>query len=214
MTEGDARISMAKSRQWLLPTLVGAASAIVALMILAAAIMYSGSYDVAADDPHSDAVAGLLATTRERSIATHASSVEVPSDLTSAERIATGAGLYAEMCSQCHLGPGVAPTEISQGLYPKAPHLAAGGNRDKREEFWAIKHGIKFSAMPAWGATHSDELIWDMVAFLQQMPGMSAEQYSASVAAAPAEHDEIMAGDGADHAHGAHGHHHEANESH
>ena len=58
--------------------------------------------------------------------------------------------------------------------------------------FWIIKHGVKLSAMPAWGKTHSDDLIWDMVAFAKALPNMSPEQYQAALASAPAEHDEIM----------------------
>jgi hypothetical protein len=55
-----------------------------------------------------------------------------------------------------------------------------------------IKHGVKLSAMPAWGKTHSDDLIWDMVAFTRTLPNMSPAQYQAALASAPADHDEIM----------------------
>ena len=33
------------------------------------------------------------------------------------------------------------------------------------------------TGMPAWGPTHSDEKIWTMVAFLEKLPHMTAEQY-------------------------------------
>ena len=33
------------------------------------------------------------------------------------------------------------------------------------------------TGMPAWGPTHSDEKIWAMVAFLEKLPHMTAEQY-------------------------------------
>src|SRR3546814_12823457 len=39
-----------------------------------------------------------------------------------------------------------------------------------------MKHGIKLTAMPAWGKSHDDRLIWDMVAFLQQLPALSSAQ--------------------------------------
>lgn len=35
------------------------------------------------------------------------------------------------------------------------------------------------TAMPAWGKTHSDAEIWDMVAFLQKLPRMNVAQYNA-----------------------------------
>ena len=96
------------------------------------------------------------------------------------------------MCTGCHLGPGVEKSEISQGLYPPAPELARASNHTAAQQFWIIKHGIKLTAMPAWGRTHSDGLIWDMVAFLQRLPKLSPEQYKAVVASAPEVHDEMM----------------------
>ena len=41
-------------------------------------------------------------------------------------------------------------------VYPKAPQLAFGTDLTPAQEFWTIKHGIKLTAMPAWGRTHSD----------------------------------------------------------
>src|SRR3546814_11157024 len=106
------------------------------------------------------------------------------------QRVSVGAGLYGEMCAGCHLGPGVEPTEMSQGLYPQAPVLAEHHDLTPAQQFWIIKHGIKMTAMPAWGKTHPDPLIWDMVAFVRKLPGMSPTEYKQLVASAPAEHDE------------------------
>ncbi len=113
-------------------------------------------------------------------------------DLLSADRIARGAGLYQEMCVGCHLGPGVKPSELSQGLYPQAPKLAVQTDHSAGELFWIIKHGVKLTAMPAWGKTHPDPLIWDMVAFVSKLPKMSPAEFQKTVASAPAGHDEMM----------------------
>jgi mono/diheme cytochrome c family protein len=96
------------------------------------------------------------------------------------------------MCTGCHLGPGVERSELSQGLYPPAPELARGDDLTPAEQFWVIKHGIKLTAMPAWGKTHDDNLIWDMVAFIRQLPKLNAAQYQAAVASAPESHQEMM----------------------
>ena len=52
------------------------------------------------------------------------------------------------------------------------------------------------TAMPAWGRTHSDELIWDMVAFLRKLPALSPDAYRTMTEAAPRGHDELMKEDG------------------
>ena len=154
--------------------------------------VYSGAYDVAADVPHTKLVHWLLDTARDRSVAVRARSVRVPADLGDPKRIAAGAGLYADMCSLCHLAPGMEKTEIAQGLYPAAPELAHGTDLTEAQEFWIIKHGIKMTGMAAWGKTHNDTLIWDMVAFLRKLPSLSADQYKALVKSAPEDHDDIM----------------------
>jgi mono/diheme cytochrome c family protein len=167
---------------------VGGALALVAAGALA---IYLGAYNVAADIPHTQPVYWLLETARERSIEVRARRITVPGDLANQKRIESGAGQYAEMCASCHLAPGMKRTEIARGLYPRAPELRRGTDLTPAEEFWVVKHGLKMTGMPAWGVTHSDELLWDVVAFLQKLPELSAEQYQALVKSAPS-HDEMM----------------------
>lgn len=175
-----------------LPSLAFVAVAVLVIGALGGIFVYAGIYNIAADAPHTQPVYMGIQVLRDRSIAVRARDVTVPASLEDKKNIATGAGLYAEMCSQCHLGPGVEKTEISQGLYPQAPELRSGTSHSAQEEFWIIKHGIKMTAMPAWGRTHSDELIWDMVAFVRVLPSLSSEQYKALIKSAPADHDTMM----------------------
>ena len=156
---------------------------------MAALATYSGAYNVAADDPHWPITESLLRLVRERSIEARANPVRVP-DLGDEKRILAGAGEYAEMCEGCHLGPGIAETELRHGLNPKPPQLAHS-REDPREAFWVIKHGIKATGMPAWGRTHDDDLLWDLVAFVEKLPKLDADGYRHLVAKAPA-HDEMM----------------------
>ena len=178
-----------------LPSVTFAVALLMLLAAIAGVVIYAGVYNIGADAPHWSFVHNTLDTLRERSIARSARGIAVPADLNDPKRIAVGAGLYAEMCTSCHLGPGLEKTEMSQGLYPQAPELALRGlEHTPAQQFWAIKHGIKLSAMPAWGKTHDDQLIWNMVAFVRQLPKMSPEQYQAAVASAPVSHDEAMEG--------------------
>lgn len=175
--------------------LPSSAFVMVILLIIAAfagIFIYAGVYNIGADAPHYRFVYNTLGTLRERAIANYSRNIKAPADLNSSQRIAAGAGLYQEMCTGCHLGPGLEKSEMSQGLYPPAPELAKTSGRSPAEQFWIIKHGVKLSAMPAWGKTHDDQLIWDMVSFVRKLPAMSPAQYKAAVASAPADHDEMM----------------------
>lgn len=144
------------------------------------AFVWSGVYDIGADDAHTGPVHATLEALRDRSIAVRASQVEVP-DLDDPARVTQGAGNYAAMCVGCHLAPGMTSTELSLGLYPAPPDLTRE-TVDAAQAFWVIKHGIKASGMPAWGKSMDDAYIWNMVAFVQQLPGMDAAQYRAMVA--------------------------------
>jgi len=166
----------------------------VALLVLigAAAVgIYAGLYNIAADVPHTQPVYWLLETMRDRSIAARAREVVVPADLNDPTRISKGAGQYADMCSGCHLAPGMKRTEISQGLYPRAPELRRKTTLTPAEQFWVVKHGIKMTGMPAWGVTHDDALLWDVVAFVRKLPELTPEQYETLIKNAP-KHEELM----------------------
>ena len=181
---------------------------LVLLLALAAGIgafVWSGIYNPGADSPHWKLTYMLLQATREQAVERHASTVALPRDLDDAQLILKGAGQYAAMCTGCHLAPGMQDTEIRPGLYPQPPDLSKV-SVEPREAFWVIKHGIKMSAMPAWGTNHDDATIWSMVAFLLRLPGMTPDQYKAMVANAPP--DEEMGHAHGEAGHGSHGHGH------
>ncbi|SFS19834.1 Cytochrome C oxidase, cbb3-type, subunit III [Dyella sp. OK004] len=139
------------------------------VLIVTAGFVASGVYDIGADKPHWSLTEKLVGALRDRSIARQSAGIVVP-DLDDPARIRSGARRYAEMCAACHLTPGMRSTELREGLYPQPPDLARHGVHDPAQAFWAIKHGIKMSAMPAWGRSHDDAAIWEMVAFVKRLP--------------------------------------------
>ena len=162
--------------------------AVLSLLVAGAiAFAWSGLYDIGADAPHSRPVFALLQVLRERSVQARSRGLAVP-QLDDPQLILKGAGQYAAMCTGCHLAPGMADSEIRPGLYPRPPDLSRHPV-DPREAFWVIKHGIKMSAMPAWGFSHDDATVWSMVAFMRKLPGMTPAQYKAIVARAPPDDD-------------------------
>ena len=187
--------------------------ALVLLLAFAAGVgvfIWSGIYNPGADSPHWKLTYLLLQAAREEAVERHASTVALPRDLDDAQLILKGAGQYAAMCTGCHLAPGMQDSEIRPGLYPQPPNLSKV-SVEPREAFWVIKHGIKMSAMPAWGTTHDDATIWSMVAFLLRLPGMTPDQYKAMVAKAPPDEemgpkDSKPTPDPHGHAHGEHTH--------
>ncbi|MEO7477785.1 MAG: cytochrome c [Lysobacteraceae bacterium] len=166
-------------------------SAALALIAIGLALFgYSSLYNIGADDPHWPVTHNLLESVRDRSIHVRSRSLPMP-DLKDPQLILKGAGQYAAMCTGCHLAPGMNQSELRPGLYPQPPDLSKA-RLDPRDEFWVIKHGIKMSAMPAWGGSHDDATIWSMVAFLQRLPDLTPAQYKDIVARAPPDEDMDM----------------------
>jgi|ERR1700728_505820 mono/diheme cytochrome c family protein len=153
-----------------------AGATLLVLAIGTAVFVGSGVYNIGADDHHTRIVLAIIEQLRNRSIAVRAHGIEVP-NLDDPKNIAVGAQHYAALCIGCHLAPGVTKSDVRPGLYPHPPNLAQEDIHDVRRAFWTIKHGIKMSAMPAWGKSLDDAAIWNVVAFLQRMPGMTPEAY-------------------------------------
>jgi mono/diheme cytochrome c family protein len=161
----------------------GLISAVVAA-VGGAVFIYSGIFNIAADDPHWGVTYRVLELARNRSIAVRASNLVVP-NLQDTKRISSGAGNYNSMCASCHLAPGMDETELSLGLNPTPPNYKLMTEFEPKAAFWAIKHGIKMTGMPAWGKSMQDEYIWGMVAFLQKLPAMSAMEYEEIIRTSP-----------------------------
>jgi hypothetical protein len=65
-----------------------------------------------------------------------------------------------------------------QSSTPPAPNLAETvPTWTDKELFWIIKHGVKFTAMPAWPALSRNDEIQRMTAFVQRLPEMTTDEY-------------------------------------
>jgi len=161
---------------------------LILLIILGAialvAFAYSGIYNVAVGTGHNPVTRWYLETVRDNSVESRAEELTVPGDLDSQERIREGAGHYSQMCSGCHGYPGREPTDHFE---PPPPALYRHAD-DPDEQFWIVKNGIKMSAMPQH-RDHSDEDIWNIVAFLQVLPQLSADDYKAMTAKTEDHHE-------------------------
>ena len=162
--------------------LLGAAALV---LIGVSAFIYFGVYDVAATSPHWRPVYWLIETTAVRSVKSRARNIAVP-DLSHPATALRGLTLFNEHCVLCHGAPGVAPREFARGLAPGAPPLAQTGREWQPQElYWAIRNGIKMTAMPAWEYRLADGDLWALVAFLRVLPALSPAEYQAMLASQP-----------------------------
>jgi len=156
-------------------------------------VVYFGMYDVTATSPHTTPVHHLLDVALTRAVKIRSADI-VPPELDAAERIQNGSRLYRAHCAQCHGGPGVAPQPYALGLNPApAALVATARTRTAAEIFWVTRQGIKMTGMPAWQYRLTDDEIWDVVAFLRVLPGLSADDYRRGDDAQPAEKPQASA---------------------
>lgn len=139
--------------------------------------IYSGSYNIRQSKDKSFSE-WIFTTAKNQSISKRIKDIKVP-PMNDTAMFRIGFMHYDEMCATCHGGPGISPDELSKGLFPAPPEFYKSDDMpEPAEAFWIIKNGIKFSAMPAFGATHDDHKIWAITDFLlNKMNKMTPVEY-------------------------------------
>lgn len=170
---------------------------LILFLILAVAAVgawiYSGLYDVSADQAPGKLEEWVLETLRRRSIEKRSAGITAPT-LDDPARVRRGFELYRVHCVTCHGAPGVWPQQMAMGLNPVPPSLDLPAVQDESDAtlFWVVQNGIKLTGMPAFGPLQNDEDLWSLVAFIRRLPELSPREYQAmaSPGAAPAPAEE------------------------
>jgi mono/diheme cytochrome c family protein len=150
----------------------GVALTLAVALIGAYLLVRSGLIPANADAEPSALETWMAGTSLDATLRRDAPKESNPVDLTE-QNLNDGVHLFAENCAVCHgSAQGTAsPSPIAKGLYQKPPQLATDGVEDDADgvSFWKIKHGIRLTAMPAFGHSLSDRQIWTLALFLKHM---------------------------------------------
>src|ERR1700677_2873413 len=87
--------------------------------------------------------------------------------------ILAGAKLYMTNCAVCHGSAGSDQSNMSKGQYVNPPQFTKHGVDDdpEGETYWKIEHGYRFTGMPSFKGTLTEEQICQLTYFLKR--GMS-----------------------------------------
>jgi cytochrome c553 len=122
--------------------------------------------------------AWLLDFAKLQSVKTHSLWIQPPA-LDDTALILRGAAHYAVGCEPCHGAPDAAVPPVMAAMTPPPPALT--GERLTRwtpaQLFSIVKHGIKFTGMPAWPVQQRDDEIWAVAAFLARLPAIDGAEY-------------------------------------
>jgi thiosulfate dehydrogenase len=83
--------------------------------------------------------------------------------------ILAGAKGYMANCAVCHGSAGSDESNIAKGQYVPAPQFTKHGVDDDLagETYWKIENGIRFTGMPSFKKTLTDEQKWQIAYFLK-----------------------------------------------
>lgn len=154
---------------------------LLALFAGVAALLFVGGgfVPIAASEGHWPVTRMLLQFAMHRSVATQSLGIQAP-PLDDPALVRKGAGHYASSCMPCHGAPGVERPVLPRAMLPEPPPLVrvmAARQWSRPQLFWIVKHGIKYTAMPAWTTQRRDDEVWAMVAFLERLPRLSPEAF-------------------------------------
>lgn len=158
-----------------------AAVLLAAAALVGALVVVLGLVPIKASSGHWAITHHLLEFVKRRSVATQAWGTTLPS-IDEPRLVLHGAGIYESNCRACHGSPEHALPLVPAASLPPPPLLRNIVQTYEPEElFEIVKHGIKFTGMPAWPTEQRDDEIVAMVAFLRELPKLDATAYRALV---------------------------------
>ncbi len=150
---------------------------IASISIVGFLFVAAGLVPITASSGHWPITEWFLHFAMERSVATHSRLVDAPA-LDDPALVLKGATHYHTGCLPCHGGPGEAVPVIVKSMTPPPPPLVGTvAEWDAKELFYIVKHGVKFTGMPAWPAQQRDDEVWAVVAFLRGLRELDATTY-------------------------------------
>jgi mono/diheme cytochrome c family protein len=115
----------------------------------------------------------IMTSAVHASVHRSASGIQAPPPENLDETIVAGGKLYFQGCAGCHGKPGKLELDLSH--YPPVPQLfQMGTNYSEPEIRWITQHGIRHTAMSAYGPFYSDKQLWALTSFLRRIDNLPA----------------------------------------
>ena len=168
--------------------LAGVFVGVVGLFLAGWAYSRSGYMPVNADVSPGAFERYIASTALDASMERQAPHMTNPVPATDANLI-DGMKFYTMNCAQCHGDLTKKQSAFGESFYPAAPQLIVDPLDDPEWHiFYAVKHGVARTGMPAWDKTTSDEDLWKVTAFLsriEKLPPAVQQQLNKAVGTSP-----------------------------
>ncbi len=128
-----------------------------------------GYFNFSADTETSNFEKKIAMSAMDESVEHHAPQAKNPLQPND-ETFIAGARLYRDNCAGCHGDPSHMATQLGDSFNPPAPQFWMDSpDMPEYENFYIIKHGIRWTAMPTWNKKLSDAQIWQIVTLLSHL---------------------------------------------
>jgi len=105
------------------------------------------------------------------------------------ENLIDGMKIYTMNCAVCHGTLDTKPSPLEKAFYPPVPQLILDPLDDPEWHiYYAVRTGIRYTGMPAWGKALSDQEIWKVTAFLsrtEKLPPKVQEYWKSAFGVGP-----------------------------
>jgi len=95
------------------------------------------------------------------------------------------ADTFRGSCAGCHAADGRGGSAVGPHMYPPVPDLADAAVQGLSDGalFAVIRHGVRWTGMPAFRSTLGDDDTWRLVAFVRRVPRLTAADLAPAAAA-------------------------------
>ena len=128
--------------------------------------------------------------------APHVTNPLTPTD----QNLEDGMKLYTMNCALCHGGLDRKPSTLAFSFYPPAPNFISDPPDDHPEWhiFYTVRNGIRYTGMPAWDKTLTDQDIWKitmLLSHLDKLPPAVQDYWKTSFGVEPGTSEEKKEGE-------------------
>jgi mono/diheme cytochrome c family protein len=110
----------------------------------------------------------LMRSAVHASVRRSAATIQAPPQGNVDEAMVQGGKLYFMGCAGCHGEPGKPGEDLDH--YPRVPQFPQVGTQYSEPElYWIAKHGIRHTAMSAYGPFYSEKEMWAIASFLRRI---------------------------------------------
>ena len=106
------------------------------------------------------------------------------------QNLEDGMKLYTMNCAFCHGGLDRKPSTLAASFYPPPPNLISDPPDDPEWHiFYTIRTGVRYTGMPAWDKTLSEQDMWkitQLLSHLDKLPPAVQDYWKTSFGAEPA----------------------------